>query len=199
MVKSDPYRFLKPSWIGGKIMDVRFVTRNLDLQDELWKYMEKKLEKLEKFFDRILDTQVEVSSNRGMKVVEITADVNGVIMRGEDYASDIRKAFDKCLKNIERQIKKHKSFLKEKARMKTAEVSFEIEGFVNELSEPEEKREGIVKTKKFPFRPMTPEEATMQMDLLGHTFFVFRNADNGSVNVVYRRKDGGFGLLIPEE
>jgi len=84
-----------------------------------------------------------------MKVVEITADVNGVIMRGEDYASDVRKAFDKCLKNIERQIKKHKSFLKEKARMKTAEVSFEIEGFVNEIAEPEEKKEGIVKTKKF--------------------------------------------------
>jgi putative sigma-54 modulation protein len=83
--------------------------------------------------------------------------------------------------------------------MKSAEVSFEIEGFVNELSEPEEKKEGIVKTKRFPFRPMSPEEATMQMDLLGHTFFVFRNAENGNVNVVYRRKDGGFGLLIPEE
>ncbi len=139
-----------------------------------------------------------MSFNRGMNVVEITADVNGVIMRGEDYAPDSRKAFDKCLKSIERQIKKHKSFLKDKARMKSAEVSFEIEGFVNELAEPEEKREGIVKTKRFPFRPMSPDEATMQMDLLGHTFFVFRNAEDGNVNVVYRRKDGGFGLLVPE-
>jgi putative sigma-54 modulation protein len=179
-------------------MDVRFVTRNVELNDELQDYMEKKLVKLEKFFDRIRDTQVEVSFNRGMNVVEITADVNGVIMRGEDYAPDIRKAFDKCLKSIERQIKKHKSFLKDKARMKPVDVSFEIEGFVNELSDPEAKGEGIVKTKKFTLRPMSPEEATMQMDLLGHTFFVFRDSENGNVNVVYRRKDGGFGLLVPE-
>lgn len=184
--------------IGGSAMDVRFVTRNVELNDELQDYMEKKLVKLEKFFDRIRDTQVEVSFNRGMNVVEITADVNGVIMRGEDYAPDIRKAFDKCLKSIERQIKKHKSFLKDKARMKPVDVSFEIEGFVNELSDPESKGEGIVKTKKFTLRPMSPEEATMQMDLLGHTFFVFRNSENGNVNVVYRRKDGGFGLLVPE-
>jgi len=85
-------------------MEVRFVTRNIELTDELKGYMEKKLGKLEKFFDRILDTQVEVSFNRGMYVVEITSDVNGVIMRGEDYAPDIRKAFDKGLKNIERQV-----------------------------------------------------------------------------------------------
>jgi len=180
-------------------MDVRFVTRNVELKDDLQNYMEKKLLKLEKFFDRIRDTQVEVSFNRGMNVVEITADLNGVIMRGEDYAPDIRKAFDKCLKSIERQIKKHKSFLKDKARMRSIDVSFEIEGFVNEISEPEEKPGGIVKTKKFPFRPMSPEEATMQMDLLGHNFFVFRNGDNGNVNVVYRRNDGGYGLLVPEE
>ncbi|MDT8284473.1 MAG: ribosome-associated translation inhibitor RaiA, partial [Thermovirgaceae bacterium] len=120
-------------------MDVRFVTRNVELKDDLQNYMEKKLLKLEKFFDRIRDTQVEVSFNRGMNVVEITADLNGVIMRGEDYAPDIRKAFDKCLKSIERQIKKHKSFLKDKARMRSIDVSFEIEGFVNEISEPEEK------------------------------------------------------------
>jgi len=188
----------KTQKIGGSAMDVRFVTRNVELNDELQDYMEKKLVKLEKFFDRIRDTQVEVSFNRGMNVVEITADVNGVIMRGEDYAPDIRKAFDKCLKSIERQIKKHKSFLKDKARMKPVDVSFEIEGFVNELSDPESKGEGIVKTKKFTLRPMSPEEATMQMDLLGHTFFVFRNSENGNVNVVYRRKDGGFGLLVPE-
>ena len=180
-------------------MDIRFVTRNVELQDDLQEYIEKKLLKLEKFFDRIRDTQVEVSFNRGMNVVEITADVNGVIMRGEDYAPDIRKAFDKCLKSIERQIKKHKSFLKDKARMKPVDVSFEIEGFVREISEPEENLEKIVKTKKFPLRPMSPEEATLQMDLMGHAFFVFRSADSGSVNVVYKRKDGGSGLLVPEE
>ena len=86
-------------------MDVRFVTRNVELPADIKDYMEKKMSKIEKFFDRILDAQVVLSFKRGMNVVEITADVNGVVMRGEDYAPDLRKAFDKALKNIERQVK----------------------------------------------------------------------------------------------
>ncbi len=187
--------------MGGEPMEVRFVTRNIELTDELKGYMEKKLGKLEKFFDRILDTQVEVSFNRGMYVVAITSDVNGVIMRGEDYAPDIRKAFDKGLKNIERQVKRHKSYLKDKARMKSQEdLSFDIEGFLNEIGPVQEnKKEDVVKVKRFPLRPMSSEEAAMQMDLLGHNFFVFRDAESGSINVIYRRKNGGYGILVPEE
>jgi putative sigma-54 modulation protein len=187
--------------MGGEPMEVRFVTRNVEVPDELKGYMEKKLGKLEKFFDRIFDTQVEISFNRGMYVVEITSDVNGVIMRGEDYAPDVRKAFDKGLKNIERQVKRHKSYLKDKARMKSHEdLTFDIEGFLNEIStEQENKKEDVVKVKRFPLRPMSSEEAAMQMDLLGHSFFMFRDAESGSVSVIYRRKDGGFGILVPEE
>lgn len=187
--------------MGGEPMEVRFVTRNIELTDELKGYMEKKLGKLEKFFDRILDTQVEVSFNRGMYVAEITSDVNGVIMRGEDYAPDIRKAFDKGLKNIERQVKRHKSYLKDKARMKSQEdLSFDIEEFLNEIGPVQEnKKEDVVKVKRFPLRPMSSEEAAMQMDLLGHNFFVFRDAESGSINVIYRRKNGGYGILVPEE
>ena len=183
-------------------MEVRFVTRNVEVPDELKGYMEKKLGKLEKFFDRILDTQVEISFNRGMHVVEITSDVNGVIMRGEDYAPDVRKAFDKGLKNIERQVKRHKSYLTDKARMKSHEdLTFDIEGFLNEISPEQEttKKEDVVKVKKFPLRPMSSEEAAMQMDLLGHSFFMFKDAETGSISVIYRRKDGGFGILVPEE
>jgi len=182
-------------------MDVRFVTKHAELQDDMKEYMKKKLSKLEKFFDRILGVQVEVNFTRGMYVVEITADVNGVIMRGEEYAQDIRKAFDKGLKNIERQVKRHKEFLKDKARMKThEELTFDIAEFVNEVnSEAEENFEDIVKVKRFPLRPMTAKEASMQMDLLGHNFYVFRNVESGGVNVIYRRKNGGYGLLVPEE
>ena len=79
-------------------MEVRFFTRNVELPGDIKDYMEKKLVKIEKFFDRILDTQVVLNYKRGMNVVEITANVNGVIMRGEDYAPDLRKAFDKALK-----------------------------------------------------------------------------------------------------
>jgi putative sigma-54 modulation protein len=85
--------------------------------------------------------------------------------------------------------------------MKSQEdLSFDIEGFLNEISpEQENKKEDVVKVKRFPLRPMSSEEAAMQMDLLGHNFFVFRDAESGSTNVIYRRKNGGYGILVPEE
>ena len=103
-------------------MDVRFVTRNVELPEDIRDYMEKKLDKLEKFFDRILYAQVALNYKRGMNVVEITVNANGVVMRGEDYAPDLRKAFDKALKNIERRVKKHKSYLTDKGRMKAQDL-----------------------------------------------------------------------------
>ena len=180
-------------------MEVRFVTRNVELPADVKDYMEKKLEKIEKFFDRILDTQVALNFKRGMNVVEITSNVNGVVMRGEDYAPDLRKAFDKALKNIERQVKKHKSYLTDKVRMKVQDISFDIDpDLLAPLPiEKDDSIREIVKTKKFSVDVMTPEEATMQMDLLGHTFFIFKNDATGAINVVYRREAGGYGLLEP--
>jgi len=181
-------------------MDIRIMTRNVEMNDPLRDYMEGKMSKLEKFFSRIMDSQVVISFHRGRYIVEVTSNANGVIMRGEERDSDIRKAFDKALKNIERQVKKHKDYLKDRAKMKTHDVSFNIEDFLTEI-EPhayEEDRE-IVKTKSFMVRPMTPKEATMQMDLLGHKFFLFKNMENGSLNVVYKRDKGGYGLLEPTE
>lgn len=184
-------------------MDVRYVMKNVELPDAIRDLMDRKLGKLEKFFSKILDTRVEVHHHRGMYVVEITCDANGVIMRGEDHAPDLRKAFDKALKNIERQVKKHKEYLKDKAHMKShdAQFSFGTETPLPPLEEEQEQQNesGIVKVKNFPVRPMTPEEATMQMDLLGHSFFVFVNGETGETNAVYRRKEGGFGHLVPAE
>ncbi|EHM10174.1 ribosomal subunit interface protein [Thermanaerovibrio velox DSM 12556] len=180
-------------------MDVRFVARNVELQNSVKDLMEKKLGKLERFFDRILDTQVTVDFKRGMYVVEITSNINGMVMRGEDYAPDLRKAFEKSLKNIERQVKRHKDLLVDRLQLKTKDISFELESepFSIEEEKPQEKVE-IVKVKKFPVRVMTPQEAALQMDLLGHSFFLFRDGDTGDLNVVYRRKDGGYGVLKPE-
>ena len=180
-------------------MEVRFVTRNVELPSDVKEYMEKKVGKLDKFFDRILDTQVALNFKRGMNVVEITSNVNGVVMRGEDYAPDLRKAFDKALKNIERQVKKHKSYLTDKVRMKVQDISFDIDpDLLAPLpSEKDSESREIVKTKKFSVDVMTPMEATMQMDLLGHSFFIFKNDETGAINVVYRREAGGYGLLEP--
>ena len=180
-------------------MEVRFVTRNVELPAEVKEYMEKKVGKIEKFFDRIIDTQVALNFKRGMNVVEITSNVNGVVMRGEDYAPDLRKAFDKALKNIERQVKRHKGYLTDKARMKVQDFSFDIDPeLMPAYSEKEEMSREIVKTKKFNVEVMTPIEATMQMDLLGHSFFIFKNDQSGAINVVYRRQEGGYGLLEPK-
>ena len=181
-------------------MEVRFVTRNVELPGDIKDYMEKKLFKIEKFFDRILDTQVALNYKRGMNVVEITSNVNGVVMRGEDYAPDLRKAFDKALKNIERQVKKHKSYLTDKARMKVQDISFDIdpELIPAPAIERDEPVREIVKRKKFSVDVMTPIEAPMQMDLLGHSFFLFKNDETGAINVVYRREEGGYGLLEPK-
>ena len=180
-------------------MEVRFVTRNVELPGDIKDYMEKKLFKIEKFFDRILDTQVALNYKRGMNVVEITSNVNGVVMRGEDYAPDLRKAFDKAIKNIERQVKKHKSYLTDKVRMKVQDISFDIdpELIPAPATEKDEPVREIVKRKKFTVDVMTPVEATMQMDLLGHSFFLFKNDETGAINVVYRREEGGYGLLEP--
>ena len=180
-------------------MEVRFLTRNVELPGDIKEYMEKKLFKIEKFFDRILDTQVALNYKRGMNVVEITSNVNGVVMRGEDYAPDLRKAFDKALKNIERQVKRPKSYLTDKVRMKVQDISFDIDPeLLPQQAEKEEPKREIVKIKKFTVDVMTPLEATMQMELLGHSFFIFKNDESGDINVVYRREEGGYGLLEPK-
>ena len=180
-------------------MEVRFLTRNVELPGDIKEYMEKKLFKIEKFFDRILDTQVALNYKRGMNVVEITSNVNGVVMRGEDYAPDLRKAFDKALKNIERQVKRHKSYLTDKVRMKVQDISFDLDPeLVPQQAEKEDPKREIVKRKKFTVDVMTPLEATMQMELLGHSFFIFKNDESGDINVVYRREEGGYGLLEPK-
>ena len=180
-------------------MEVRFLTRNVELPAEVREYMEKKVGKIEKFFDKIIDTQVALNFKRGMNVVEITSNVNGVVMRGEGYAPDLRKAFDKALKNIERQVKRHKGYLTDKARMKVQDFSFDIDPeLLPAYPDKEEMSREIVKTKKFNVDVMTPIEATMQMDLLGHSFFIFKNDQSGGINVVYRREEGGYGLLEPK-
>lgn len=176
-------------------METRFLVRNVEVDDELKDYMEKKLEKISKFFDRILSTQVSVNFKRGRSAVEITENVNGTIIRAEDSDTDIRRAFDRALKNIERQVKKHKETLNKKGRIKLQDIEFDLDSVI--LAEEPEGRE-IIRRKSFDAGTMTPDEATMQMDLLGHEFFIFKNSETGDINVVYKRKEGGYGLLEPK-
>jgi len=180
-------------------MDVRFHTRNIEISDELKDFMEKKLAKIEKFFNKISDVQVAMNFKRGMNIVEITASMNGLVMRGEDHSHDLRKAFDRALKNIERQVKRHKDYLNDRVHIKTKDISFDLppEIFGDNRDDDDVSPTDIVKVKRFPISTMLPAEATRQMDLLGHGFFLFRNGESGAYNVVYKRKDGDYGLLEP--
>lgn len=181
-------------------MDVRFVVRGAaKVGDDQKKFMENKLEKIEKFFDRIGDVQIVISHKRGMDIVEITASGGGLVIRGEDSSSDLRNAFERALKNIERQVKRHKDFLADRKHIKSRDnFSFDIP-FGQDEDEFDEGSYDIIKRKSFPVTTMSAEEAARQMDLLGHTFFVFRSGDTGGICVVYRRHDGAYGLLEPQE
>ena len=182
-------------------MEIRFLNRNVELPDQTKDYMEKKLTRVERFFDKILDAHVTLSFKRGMFIAEITAYVDGLVMRGEDYAPDMRKAFDKALKNIESQVKKHKNYLVDRVQLKTHDISFDVEPEHTEPSHVEAQQADvreIVRQKRFTVRTRTAVEATMQMDARGHDFFIFRSPDTGAMSVVYRRDAGGYGLLEPE-
>ena len=181
-------------------MEVRFVARGTEIDAGLRSYMESKMSKLEKFFGKILNSQVVVTFNKGSFGVETTANANGVMLRAEERAQDPRKAFDQALKNLERQIKRHKDYLKNKSQLSNEmDFSFSIDGVVEagESKEDLSSVQVIEKVKKVPLIPMDAKEAVMQMELVGHNFFMFQNGETGDVNIVYKRKDGNYGQLIP--
>ena len=175
-------------------MEVRFVQRGATVDDKLRDYMEKKISKLEKFFRKILNCQIVVTHHKGSFNVETTANANGVILRAEEDATDMRTAFDQSLKNLERRIKKYNSYLKDKAQLGAGEeFSFSLE----ETAEPATDVPAIDKVKKVEVHPMDPAEAAMQMELVGHEFFMFQNAATGEINVIYKRGENSYGLLEP--
>lgn len=179
-------------------MDVRFVQRGTEIDAGLKNYMEGKISKLEKFFQKILGSQVVISFHKGNYNVETTASANGVVLRAEENASDPRKAFDQALKNLERQIKRHNSYLKDKSNFQgAADFSFSIENSPVSSEDWGSNDPVIEKQKRIPVHPMDPKEAIMQMELVGHSFFMFQNGETGDINVVYKRKDGNYGHLEP--
>ena len=178
-------------------MEVRFAARGTEIDAKLKDYMESKVSKLEKFFRKISHSQVVVSFHKGNYNVETTANANGVILRAEDNAQDPRKAFDQALKSLERQIKRHNDYLKDKGQFHgEADFSFSI-GTEGNKEDWTSYDPVIEKIKKIALYPMDPKEAVMQMELVGHSFFMFQNGETGDVNVVYKRKDGDYGRLEP--
>lgn len=171
--------------------------KNIEVTPALIDYAEKKLSKLDKHFDKATDAQVLLSVIRDDHVVEVTVSLNGLILRGEESTGDMYASIDMVVDKLERQLKKLKTRMTRSMRQRGVRVISEKHAAA-EAEERAEEEPRLVKTKRFPLKPMSVEEAILQMEMLSHNFFVFANADSNTVNVVYRRNDGDYGLIEPE-
>jgi putative sigma-54 modulation protein len=174
-------------------MKVTVIAKNMELTEALKEIVQKKISKLEKYFEKDVEAKATLSVQKNRQIIEVTIPFNGVILRGEESTSDMYMSLDLVEDKLERQIRKQKTRL---SRKHGGSVRF---GELNDIDiKVEEDLGKLVKVKKFGVKPMNSEEAILQMDLLGHNFFVFQDSDTNKVNVVYKRKDGDYGLLEPE-
>ena len=174
-------------------MRITISGRNVDLGDRLKNQVNKKLGKLEKYFAPDTEARVVLSRRKDAEIIEVTIPTRNGFIRAEEATDDFFTSIDLAEETIERQIKKYKTKLTDK---KQSALAFS-DLFLDETEDETEADLRIVKNKKFELHPMTPEEACLQMELLGHAFFVFLNGDSGNVEVVYKRRDGSYGLIEP--
>ena len=176
-------------------MRITITGRNIELTEGIKAAVKEKLSKLEKYFTPDTDVFVTLSVEKERQKIEVTIPVKGRIIRSEQVSSDMYVSIDLVEEVIEKQLKKYRNKI---ASKKTEN----IENFRQEYLESEDDDDGeeikIVRSKKFGIKPMYPEDACVQMELLGHDFFIFRNAQTDEVNVVYKRKGNTFGLIEPE-
>jgi len=176
--------------------------KNMNVSDALQKYAEKKIQKLGKYFKEIKEAIVTQSVQRNWHIVEVTLEGDGIVLRGEERSDDMYASIDQVVEKLEKQIKRFKGKLYDRVHeeppKEVAEVVSESPEEETITEESEEEAPTIVRTKKFTLKPMLPEEAALQMELLNHDFFVFLNADSNTVNVIYKRQDGNYGLIEPE-
>lgn len=166
--------------------------KNIALTDALKSTVEKRLGKLEKYFNPEVEIHATLSVQKSRQIIEVTIPFNGILLRGEESTTDMYLSIDNVVDKLEKQILKHKTKLGKRMHDGSLRL-MEIPSEIVEEDEPQ-----IVRTKRFAIKPMDADEAVLQMDLLGHDFFVFRNADSNEVNVVYKRRDGNYGLIEPE-
>ena len=176
-------------------MRIKITGRNIELTDGIKDAVEDKLNKLEKYFTPDTDVYVTLSVEKDRQKVEVTIPMKGNYIRSEQVSNDMYVSIDLVEEIIERQIRRYKKKLIDK---KQAAIAFSQAFIEDEEDTAYEDDIQIVKTKKFAMKPVNPEEACLQMEMLGHNFFVFLNSETEQVNVVYKRKNGTYGLIEPE-
>ncbi|MDQ6422495.1 ribosome-associated translation inhibitor RaiA [Paenibacillus sp. LHD-117] len=171
--------------------------QRFQVTEALREHVEKKLNRLERYFESPIASEINVtlSVTKGQHAVEVTIPLVGVMLRAEEKSEDMYASIDMVVDKLERQIRKHKTKVNRKFRQGSGvRALFREEGSAVSVLEEEEDLE-LVRTKRHTLKPMDVEEAILQMNMVGHNFFVFANADNKEVNVVYRRSDGKYGLI----
>jgi putative sigma-54 modulation protein len=173
--------------------------KNIEITEGLRERVTKKISKLNRFFDKEAEAHVTLSVQKLRQTAELTISYNGIVLRSEESNEDMYVSIDKAVDLIERQIRKNKTRLEKRLY----ENDFRVENFtfnedISNEDIPEEKEFKVVRSKRFAIKPMDVEEAILQMNLIGHEFFMFFNADTNHSNVVYKRKDGNYGLIEPE-
>ncbi|MDO4620734.1 MAG: ribosome-associated translation inhibitor RaiA [Lachnospiraceae bacterium] len=167
--------------------------KNIEITERLRRQVEEKLGKLERYFKPDTQIIVTLSVEKGRQKIEVTIPVKGTMIRSEQVSEDMYMSIDLVEAVIERQLRRYKTKLVDRYQSGS--------GFQPEYLEEDFDEDGdvqIIRSKKFDIKPMYPEDACIQMELLGHSFFVFVNAETGETNVVYKRKDGAYGMIEPE-
>ena len=181
----------------GTTMNINIIGKQVTIRDDMKALAEKKLAKFDRYFPEGADAVVTVrKEERDQLRVETTISVGGTLFRAEESSSEFKNALTRCVELIEGQIRKNKTRLEK--RMKASFAAAEAALAEDSAPVPEE-GEFEIRKKTFLMKPMTPEEAILQMNLLGHTFYVFEDAENGEMCVVYKRNAGSYGLIVPDK
>ncbi|TYB33319.1 MAG: ribosome-associated translation inhibitor RaiA [Flexistipes sinusarabici] len=177
-------------------MHIQITAKNIDLTDAIRSYVNKKIGKVKKYFDQVIEVHVVLEVQKNLHIAEVLVNAKGVFLKGLEKSEDLYASIDLAVDKIERQLVKYKEKIQSKKLMnKDFEEPFKLN--VIETGSLDTDTPVTVISKQIPVKPMDVEEAVMQMDLLNKNFFVFRNADSSEVNVVYKRDDGNIGLIEP--
>ena len=174
-------------------MNIIVTGRHLEVTPALKKYAEDKIKKFSRYLSNISEAIITLSIEKYRHKVEVLLKVNGVLIQAEGITGEIYSSIDEVVEKLERQVKKYKEKLVSHRKGETKA------GVVQSQTSLGEESGRIIKNKKFELKPMSPDEAALQMELLDKAFFVFTNDSSGDINVIYRRKDGNFGLIEPVE
>lgn len=182
----------------GKKMKISIIGKNIEVSDYLHDLITKKVGKLDKYFPEDTEAHVTLAVERNRHIVEVTIPYAGGIIRGEETSGDMYASVDNVLAKLEKQIVRHRTKLEKNLKAGAFKAPEPVFNETFDEEDLDEKPAQVVKIKHFDIKPMTVDEAMLQLELLGHSFYMFTNGDTGVINVLYKRKDGNYGLIEPE-